>query len=100
MTSTFLRDEFLGTFEEVAGGTDGCGDAETALGIFGGVGVLEFLLNVLDGDQAFEGELVIDDEELFDTMLVEDLATASSSVVPTGTVMRWSLVITSEKGRS
>ncbi len=48
-------------------------DAQAALFVFAGVGVFQFLLDVLDGDEAFELVVVVDDEELFDTMLVEDL---------------------------
>ncbi len=66
-------DEAGGALEEVAGGPDGSGDAETALLVFGGVGVFEFFLDVLDGDEAFELEVVIDDEEFFDAVLVQDV---------------------------
>ncbi len=48
-----VGDELGGALEEVSGGADGGGYAETALGVLGGVGVLELLLDVLDGDEAF-----------------------------------------------
>ena len=41
--------------------------------VLDGVGVLQLLLDVLDGDEAFELVVVVDDEELFDAVLVEDL---------------------------
>ncbi len=66
-------DELCCAFEEVSGGADGSGYAEAALGVLGGVGVLELLLDVFDGDEAFELVVVVDDEELFDAVLVEDL---------------------------
>ena len=68
-----ILDELGGAFEEVAGGADGTGDAQAALLILAGVGVLQLLLDVLDGDEALELVGVVDDEELFDAMLVEDL---------------------------
>ena len=49
------------------------GDAEAALLVFGGVGVFELFLDVLDGDEAFELVVVVDDEEFFDAVLVEDV---------------------------
>jgi hypothetical protein len=66
-------DELGGAFEEVAGGADGSGDAEAALLILAGVGVLQLLLDVFDGDEALELVGVVDDEELFDAVLVEDV---------------------------
>ena len=66
-------DEFGGTLEEVAGCADGSGDAQAAFLVLGGVGVLQFLLDVFYGDEAFELVVVVDDEELFDAMLVEDV---------------------------
>ena len=38
-----------------------------------GVGVLQLLLDVLDGDEALEFVLVVDDEELLDAVLMEDV---------------------------
>ena len=71
--STRLGDELGGALEEVSGGADGSGYAQAALLVLAGVGVLELLLDVLDGDEAFELVVVVDDEELFDAVLVEDL---------------------------
>ncbi len=67
-----VADQLGGALEVVAGGADGGADAEAALLILGGVGVLQLLLDVLDGDEAFEDVVVVDDEELFDAMVVED----------------------------
>ena len=68
-----ILDEFGGALEEVAGGSDGAGDAKAALLILAGVGVLQLLLDVFDGDEALELVGVVDDEKLFDAMLVQDL---------------------------
>ena len=66
-------DQLGGAFEKVAGRADGSGDAETALRVLAGVRILQLLLDVLDGDEALELVVVVDDEELFDAVLVEDL---------------------------
>ena len=66
-------DEGGGAVEEVAGGADGSGYAEAALVVLAGVGVFEFFLDVFDGDEAFEFVGVVDDEQFFDAVLVEDL---------------------------
>ena len=42
---------------------------------------------------------MVDHEQLLDLVAVKDLARAASSVVPTGTVMRFSLVMMSAIGR-
>ncbi len=66
-------DEAGGALEEVSRGPDGSGDAEAALLVLGGVGVFQLFLDVLDGDEAFELVVVIDDEEFLDAVLVEDV---------------------------
>ena len=43
----FSFGQFLGAFEEVAGGADGRAYPQASLGILGGVGIFELLLNVL-----------------------------------------------------
>ena len=65
--------ELGGAFEEVARGSNGAGDAQAALLILAGVGILQLLLDVFDCDQALELVVVVDDEELFDAVLVEDV---------------------------
>src|SRR5207237_7818584 len=63
------------------------------------IGIFELLLNILNCDQALKVVLVIYHQQFLDTMLVQDFS-ASSSVVPTGTVIRFSLVITLLMGMS
>ena len=41
--------------------------------ILAGVGVFQLLLDVLDGDQALELVVVVDDQELLDAVLVQDV---------------------------
>ena len=62
-----------GTLQVIAGRADGGADAQAAVLVFGGVGIFELFLNVLDGDQALEIEIVVHDEQFFDAMLVQDL---------------------------
>ena len=66
-------DQLGGALQEVAGGADGAGHAQAALVVLAGVGILQLLLDVFDGDQAFELVVVVDDQQLFDAVLVEDL---------------------------
>ena len=63
---------FDGAFEEIAGGANGGADAEAAVVVFGGAGIFEFFLDVFDGDEALEVEVLIDDEKFFDAMFLED----------------------------
>ena len=67
-----LGDQRGGAFQIVAGCAEGRADAEAALFVFGGVGVFQFLLDVFDGDQAFEFVVAVDDQQLLDAMLVQD----------------------------
>ena len=64
--------EFLRALQKISGRSDGCAHAQAALGIFGGVGILQLLLNVFDRDQAFEVVFVVDDEKFLDAMLVKN----------------------------
>ena len=93
------RDQRLGALERVARDADGGADAQPPERVLARVRILDRLLDVLDGDQALQPEVVIDDEELLDFLLCR-ISRASSSVVPTGTVMRLCFVITSATGRS
>ena len=52
--------------------TDGSAYAQAALFVLAGHGVLQLFLDVFDGDKALELVLVVDDEEFFDAVLVED----------------------------
>ena len=64
---------FDGAFEEISGGTDGGADGEAAVVVFRGAGIFEFFLDVLDrGDEAFEVEVLIDDEKFFNAMFLKD----------------------------
>src|SRR5581483_5087410 len=60
-------DAFLGTGARADGGAD----TQPALGILDGVRILGRFLDVLHRDQALEPELVIHDQNLFDTMLMQ-----------------------------
>ncbi len=66
-------DQGCSALQEVAGGADGSGDAQATLIVLRGVRILQLLLDVLDGDQALELVVVIDDQELFDAVLVQDV---------------------------
>ena len=63
---------FDGALEEIAGGANGGADAEAAVIVFGGAGIFEFFLDVFYGDEAFEVEILIDDEKFFDAVLLKD----------------------------
>ncbi len=63
---------FDGAFEEVAGGADGGADAEAAVVVFCGARIFEFFLDVFNGDEAFEVEVLIDDEKFFDAVFLQD----------------------------
>src|SRR5437879_7373924 len=95
----FVLHQFLCAFKEITRGSYSASTTQPSLGVFCCTGVLQLLLDVLNGDESFECILVVHDEEFFDTMLVRTFS-ASSSVVPTGTVMRFSFVITLAMGMS
>jgi hypothetical protein len=64
-------DEPFGAFEAVGAGGCGSGGAEAALIIDAGVRVFVGFLDVGDGDEADAAVLVIDDEQLFNAMLMQ-----------------------------
>ena len=64
--------DFDGAFEEVAGGADSGADAQAAVVVFAGARIFEFLLDVFYGDEAFEVEVLIDDEKFFDAVFLQD----------------------------
>jgi hypothetical protein len=66
------RDEGPGPVEEVGADADGGADPQPAHTVLGRVGVLDPLEDVLVGDQPLEVVAVVDDEELFDLVIVED----------------------------
>ena len=68
------RDERLGAIDRVAGDAHRGAASQPAQRILGRERILDRLLNVLDGDQSLEAEIPIDDEQLFDFVLVQNLA--------------------------
>ena len=42
--------QFLGALKKISSSADRCADAQTSLRIFGGVGILQLLLDVLNCD--------------------------------------------------
>ena len=64
--------QFLGAFEEIAGGPDGRADPQAALLVLGGVGVFQFLLDVLNGDEALEVVMLVHHQQLFHAVPVQD----------------------------
>ena len=64
--------QFLRALQKISGGADGRAYAQAALRIFRGVGILQFLLDVFDRDQALEVVLVVDDQKFFDAMFVKN----------------------------
>src|SRR6266446_2064068 len=61
-----------GTFKEIAGGADGSADGEAAVVVFCSARIFEFFLNVFYGDEAFEVEVLVNDEKFFDAVLLEN----------------------------
>src|SRR6266403_4412840 len=63
---------FDGAFEEIASCANGGADAEATLLVFCGARIFELFLDVFHGDEAFEVEVLIDYEEFFNAMLLEE----------------------------
>ena len=63
---------FEGAFEVVAGCTDGRANAQAALFVFRRARVGAFFLDVFYRDEAFEIEVLVDDEKFFDAMFLQD----------------------------
>ena len=66
-------DELFGTVEHVGAGADRGGDAEATLGILGRVREVGALLEVLDGDEASQEPVGVDDGQLLDLDVPEHL---------------------------
>ena len=66
-------DELPRAVEDVLGDADGGAHAQAPEPVLGGVGVLDRLLDVLDGDEALEVAGAVHDQELLDAVLVEEL---------------------------
>src|SRR5271165_1518651 len=69
----FHLDEFLRALEEIATRPERRSHAQTTLRIFCGTWIFQLLLNVLDRDQPFESELIVDHQQLFHAMFVQNL---------------------------
>ena len=65
-------DKLFCALQKIARCANGPAHAQAALFIFAGVGVFQFLLDVLDRDQALEVVLIVDHEKLFDAMLMQN----------------------------
>lgn len=51
-----------------------CGiDQQMGCGVFGGVGVVGVFLDVFDGDQFVQGEIIVDYQDFFDVVVVQQL---------------------------
>src|SRR5205085_6196102 len=64
--------EFVGALSEVAGRADGRGDAQAAEVVLRGRRVAYGLLYVFDRDETFDVLVHVNDEELFDAVLLKD----------------------------
>jgi len=82
----------LRALEEISGGADGRAYTQASLLIFGRRRISQLFLNVLYVIRPLR-LLVIDHQQL-STRCLCSMASASVKVVPTGTVMRFSFVIT------
>ena len=69
----FALHHFLRALEEVAGGADGRAHPQPALRIFGRVGILQFFLNVFDRDQALEVVVVVNHQQFFHAVFVQNV---------------------------
>ena len=63
--------QFHGALEEVSSGADGRSRAQPALLVLRGLGEFEFFLDVLDGDQALQIEVLVNDQQLLDAMALQ-----------------------------
>src|SRR4029077_16219833 len=64
--------KFRGALKKIAGRSDGSAHTQPALIVLAGAGVLQFFLDVLDGDETFELVMIVDDEQLLNAVLVEN----------------------------
>ena len=61
-----------GAVENVVGDAQRGGAQQAAGGVLGGIGILENLFDVLDGDEALELVILVHDGQLFDLVLLQD----------------------------
>ena len=64
--------QLSGALKKIARGADGSAHAQPALIVLAGVGIFEFFLDVFDCDQALQLVLIVDHQQLFNAMLVQD----------------------------
>ena len=67
------RDQRLRALDRVGADTDRGADAQAALRVLRRLRELDALLDVLDGDQALDAPVVVDDRELLDAVAVQQL---------------------------
>ena len=65
------RHQKFGTVEAILANCGGSSDAQAAVGVLAGVGVFLSLFDILDRDEADAAVGVVDDEQLFDPVLVK-----------------------------
>src|SRR6185437_11314878 len=65
-------DEFRGALHKITGCTYCRGYSKPALVIFGGIGILELLLNVFNRDETLKRVVLIDHQQFLNAMLVKD----------------------------
>src|SRR5207245_1940851 len=64
--------QFLSAFTKITSRANSGGDTKPAQVVFRRRGILDGLLNVFDGDQTFDAFVIVDDEQLFDAMFLQD----------------------------
>ena len=62
----------LGPFHHVRAHADGRAHQQPAHAVLCGIGILPYLFDILDGDEALEAAVLIDDQEFFDTVFVQE----------------------------
>src|SRR5271165_6978744 len=69
----FSAHQLLRALQEIACRAYRRSHAQSSLRILGRRRVFQLLLNIFDGDEALQVELIVDDEQLFDAVFVKDL---------------------------
>src|SRR5262245_40918924 len=69
----FGFDKYLGSLQVVACYTDGSSNQKPAMTVFGGIRILNLLLNIFDGDEALQHVVLVNNEQLLDLMAVQHL---------------------------
>ena len=68
----FCLRQFLGAFQKISRGADRRAHTQTALKILRRIWILQLLLDVFDCDQALQVVVVVNHQELFHAVLVQD----------------------------